>query len=455
MMNIQASTGRRFATIRALPFFFSENFFLLFVVASLVVVPAYPYLSGGIGILFVIDTLMLSLALVDFLLPPHGRAIDVSRPISFPLIVDKSNEITLEVANSTGCDVSLIVQDDVPATCVPDGLPLRAMVKPGSGNRLTYRLVPLERGNGEFGNVTLWTRGRLGLVWKRRECHTSRVVKLYPGLALIEKHALRIRHISREDQIRPLRKRGTGGELDSLREYVAGDDTRQIHWRTSARRGKLVVRTDRMERSQNIFLVLDTGRMMTARALGKTKLDHSLNAALLLAYSALQVGDKVGIMAIGQEIEAFLPPSSSPGQFARILESTYALLPKLDEPRYYRALSGVSGKLKRRSLVVLFTDLIDERSSTGLLRYSLGLLPRHLPLVVALSDSELIAMAERPPESEQDLYRQGVAAEMLRRREVLVAKLSSLGAIVLDVPPENLSAAVLDRYLEIKASRVL
>jgi len=210
-----------------------------------------------------------------------------------------------------------------------------------------------------------------------------------------------------------------------------------------------------VERSQSVFLVLDSGRMMTARVLGKTKLDHALNAALLLAYCALEMGDNVGVMVVGQDVQVLLPPAKGRGQFGRILDATYSQPARLEEPRFYRALSGVSSRLRRRSLIVIFTDLIDERASESLVRYSLGLLPRHLPVVVAMSDKEVATVAEMIPATRQDLYRQGVAAEMLDRRERLLAHLTSIGVIVLDTPPDEISAAVLDRYLEIKTRNLL
>ncbi|MBI5250890.1 MAG: hypothetical protein HY912_15490 [Desulfomonile tiedjei] len=189
--------------------------------------------------------------------------------------------------------------------------------------------------------------------------------------------------------------------------------------------------------------------------MGKTKLDFSIEASLLLAYVALELGDKVGITSVGQEVLSFLPPSKTPGQFGRMLESLYALQPRLEEPRYYLVLSDLSTRLRRRSLVVIFTDLIDERASEGLIRYSLGLLPRHLPLVVAMSDTEVIRIAESVPEEKSDLYRKAVASEMLVRRERLLARLRTAGILVLDTPPDKISTAVLDRYLEIKTRNAL
>jgi uncharacterized protein (DUF58 family) len=313
----------------------------------------------------------------------------------------------------------------------------------------------LERGNGDFGDTHFWFLGPLGLVWKRGESPTASTVKLYPGLALIEKYRMKVWRESSEHLVRALKHKGQGTEFDSLREYVVGDDPRLIDWAASARKAKLIVRQNRIERSQTVFLVLDAGRMMTARVLGKTKFHHALNAALLLAYGALELGDMVGMMVVGQEVLCFLPPSKAANQFGRILDSTYALEPRMEEPRFYRALSDISIKLRRRSLVVVFTDLIDERASEGLKRYSLGLLPRHLPLVVAMSDTEVVRIADKAPDSKQELYQQAVASETLERREKLLARLGSVGVLVLDSAPDRISGSVLDRYLDIKARNLL
>ncbi len=194
---------------------------------------------------------------------------------------------------------------------------------------------------------------------------------------------------------------------------------------------------------------------MTARVLGKTKLDYALNSALLLAYAALELGDKIGAMMIAQDVLCFVPPARTPDQFGRILDSTYALEPRMEEPRFYIALSDLSSKLKRRALIVIFSDLIDERASEGLLRYSLGLLPRHLPVVVAMSDTEVTEVAESVPKEKYDLYRQGVAAEMLERREKALTRLKSAGVPVIDTPPERMSVQVLERYLDIKQRNLL
>lgn len=442
-------------TIRPLPFTFSRRFFLLFAVISGAFVPIYFYLDKGAGIPLVLDAVLILTALLDFFSGPSPKQIVVQRPLPYPLAVDRPNDVALEISNRTGRPVSLTIEDDVPRRSSVELLPLKMVVQPGSGAAQVYRLTPLERGDGEFGNIHYWILGRFGLVWKHGEAEAGATVKCYPGLALIERRRIQVRRAMALDPLRALRKGGEGTEFESLREYAVGDDSRLVHWSTSARSGKLIVRRNRVERSQTVFLVLDAGRMMTARVLGKTKLDHALNAALLLAYSALELGDKVGIMVVGQDVEVFLPPAKTPGRFARILDSTYALKAKMEEPRFYRALSDISTRMKRRALFIIFTDLIDQRASEGLIRYSLGLLPRHLPLVVAMSDTEVVGLADSKPENRQDFYRQGVAAEMLDRREQVLARLSSVGVAVMDIPPETISASVLERYLDIKTRNLL
>ncbi len=436
--------------MRNLPLFFSARFFFLFLAGSLAMVPLYFGLYSGIWVPIVLNVLLLAAAATDYFRAPSPALIALERTLLYPLPVDRSSPITIEVSNRTGRPVPLLIHDDFPENCVSKGLPIETVAFPGRQTSATYRLKPLERGAGEFGNIHFWCKGPLGLVWRKGVSQGCFTAKFYPGLALIQERRMKVWRPAAQEAIRVTDRRGAGTEFDNLRDYVPGDDFRMIHWGTSARRGKMTVRQNRVERSQTIFLVLDAGRMMTARVLGKTKLDHALAAAVLVAYTALGFGDKVGVMVVGQEVAFFLPPASTPGQLGKILDGTYRLQPKMEEPRYHLALSMVAQRLKRRSLVMVFTDLIDERASQGLLRYSLGLLPRHLPLVVAMSDTELVDLADGVPDDPGDLYRQGVAAGILARREQLLAKLSSVGVMILDTRPEEISSATLDRYLDIK-----
>lgn len=441
--------------MRSFPLSLSKRFFVVLAVGSGLLLPLYVYYSPALWIPLCADAFLILAALMDFFIPPSPGEIAVERPISFPLVVGKTNEITLEVSNRTGWSRQLLIRDDFPSGCEAEGHPIKDTVRPGSGTRLKYRLFPLERGNGEFGDVHFWILGRLGLVWKHGVATAGRSAKMYPGLSLIERRRMSLHRPAAHDWVRPIWRRGPGTEFDSLREYVIGDDARLLHWATTARKAKPIVRVNREERSQTVFIALDAGRMMTARVAGRTKLDYGLDAALLMAYSALGMGDRVGVMVVGQDVRAFLAPSGGHGQFGRILEATYAIEPRLEEPRFHLSLPVLSTRLRRRSLVLVFTDLIDERASEGPLRFIKGLVPRHLPLVLTMSDTEVIDLADSLPETQRDLYRQGVAAETLLRREKVLGRLAASGVMVLDSPPQRLSTSAVDKYLEIKTKGLL
>lgn len=441
--------------IRAMPFFFSGRFFVLFGAASALLIPAYFYLQQSLLIPLGVDLLLLLAALIDYRTGPSPTKFTLERYLPYPLTVDSRNNVPIDITNRTGRAVWMRISDDVPPRCEDGDLPIKTLAPPGAGTRVSYHLIPQERGNGTFGNLHFWILGRLGLVWKRGESPAAAIIKFYPGLSLLADRKMMMWRPMAQEAMRAQRRTGVGTEFDCLRNYVRGDDSRLIHWSTSARKGKLIVRQNRLERSQTVFVVLDAGRMMTARVLGKTKMDLGLNAALLVAHSALEMGDKVGIMVVAQDVLCFLPPAKTAGHFGRMLDATYALEPRMEEPRFYLALSTIATRLKRRALVIILTDLIDERASQGLLRYSLGLVPRHLPLVVAMSDTEVVKLADSKPEEQEDLYKQGVAAGMLHRRELLLAKLTAAGVMVLDAQPDQLSISVLDRYLEIKTRSLL
>jgi uncharacterized protein (DUF58 family) len=427
----------------------------LFAVGSAFLILCYFFVPDSILIPLGFNILLICAALVDYLIPPSSRQLEFERPLPHPLVVDKSNEITIYSRNATGRALQVRLYDDAPWECYEEIFPITRLIQPGSAADIKYRLTPKFRGVGEFGNLHFWIEGALGLVWKSGFSWAEAKVKMYPALALIEERRLKLRRSSTDYLIRPISRRGEGSEFDSLREYVLGDDPRLINWSASARRGKPIVRQNRMERSQTVFLVLDAGRMMTARIEGRTKLDYALDAALLLAYGALELGDLVGMTVVGQDVLAFIPPAKGPAHFGKMLDAIYDIQPKMQEPRYYLALSDISSKLKRRSIIIIFTDLIDERASVGLKRCVLGLAPRHLPLVVAMSDTDVKGLAEAIPDDPEDLYKKGVASDLLDRRDRLLAGFASMGVLVMDVPPGQMSGAALDKYLDIKARNAL
>jgi uncharacterized protein (DUF58 family) len=240
-----------------------------------------------------------------------------------------------------------------------------------------------------------------------------------------------------------------------MRDYVRGDELRHISWTATARRGKLTTRQYQIERDQNILIALDAGRLMTARIENETKLDSAVHAALALMSAAARAGDNAGLVVFGRRIKAYLPPGRGRDQMESALEALYPIEPEMIEPSYARAFEFIAANSKRRSLVVLLTDLVDEEGSRELLT-SLGLLrPRHLPLVVTIADRDLKAVVRESPADGRALFTQSVAEEIITYRETALRLVESQGGLALDVTAAALAPALLEKYLQVKERGLL
>jgi uncharacterized protein (DUF58 family) len=194
---------------------------------------------------------------------------------------------------------------------------------------------------------------------------------------------------------------------------------------------------------------------MTSRIEHLSKLDHAINAALAIGYVATSGGDNVGLLVFGRQIVTFLPPQRGQGQLMAMTEALYNVKAQMIEPSYARAFQYLSQNCKKRSLVVILTDLVDRDASAELLAYTAALLPRHLPLIVTIGDNDLRALVMKEPVVVADVYRQSVAEELLQQREEALGRITELGGLALDVPAGQLSFQVVNKYLEVKERGLL
>jgi len=295
-------------------------------------------------------------------------------------------------------------------------------------------------------------RSRLGLFWRQHAYATQQPIKVYPNLHDLRRYDLVVRRgLLLEAGTRAARRFGPGTEFERLREYVPDDEFRRINWKATARRGIPIAAEYETERSQNVLVVLDAGRLMAAVAKGLTKLDHSLNAGLLLAYAAGLRGDRVGLLAYADRVSAYLPPRRGRRAFLSIMDHLYRLEPQLTESDHARAFAYLGAQNLSRSLLVLFTDLADPDPSKSLIAHLARASKRHLPALVTISDPALVGPAEREARDAQELYEKAVAQRMLEERRQVMATLSHRGVITLDLPADRLSAQVVATYLELKA----
>ena len=321
---------------------------------------------------------------------------------------------------------------------------------------LVYGLKPPKRGRFEFGQTAVRFLSRWKLTWRQTNVGEPTAVKVYPNLRRAREAELKA--LGARSLVAAHRKtswRGEGREFESLREYVRGDELRHISWSATARRGKLTTRQYQIERDQTILIALDAGRLMTARIEQETKLDSAVHAALALMSAAARGGDNAGLMVFGRRIQKYLPPNRGREHMDAALEALHAVEPEMIEPSYARALEFVAANSKRRSLVVLLTDLVDEEGSRELLTSLKLLRPRHLPLVVTIADRDLKAVVRDAPETGQELFTQSVAEEIMHLREAALRLVESQGGLALDVTAAALAPALLEKYIQVKERGLL
>jgi uncharacterized protein (DUF58 family) len=395
------------------------------------------WLSRGIIYLTVLyDVGLIVAAAVDYLVSEKSSAFRCEREMEERFAMGAENEVTIRIANRARRKVTFIVKDEYPAEMeLMTPREAQLTVPAGRSRVWRYSLLPTARGKYGFGNTVMRFRTRLGLLWHQLTYQTANEVKVYPDIREARKHEIYAHRNRRpEPGLRRMRVRGQGREFESLREFVIGDEIRHISWAATARRGKLITRQYTIERSQNIVVLLDTGRLMTARIGRLTKLDHAVNATLSIGYVAAAGGDNVGLVAFSRRVVSYLPPRRGHDQINRLMEALYSLEPQMIEPSYKRAFNFFSANCHRRSLVVILTDLVDRDASAELLAHTSQLVPRHLPLIITIGDTDLRELVRTEPALPADVFRQAVAEEILRQREEALTRIRHAGGLALDFP---------------------
>jgi uncharacterized protein (DUF58 family) len=439
-----------------LSFVFSTRFFLL-LTAGLALLSVGWISRGALYVTLIYDFALIVAALTDRLNAEKAEAFRVERIMEERFAMGAENQVTIRIANRSRRNVTFIVKDEYPPQMeLITPREARLTIPVGRSRSWSYALLPTARGKYNFGNTAIRFRAPMGLLWRQITYPTTTDVKVYPDIREARKHEIYAHRNRRpEPGFRRMRIRGQGREFESLREFVIGDEIRHISWAATARRGKVITRQYTIERSQNIVVLLDTGRLMTARIGKLSKLDHAVNATLSIAYVAAAGGDNAGLVAFARRVVSYLPPRRGRDQINRLMEALYSLEPQMIEPSYKRAFDFFGANCKKRSLVVILTDLVDRDASADLLAHTSQLIPRHLPLIITIGDTDLRELVRAKPATSSDVYRQAVAEEILRQREEALMRIRHAGGLALDVPAGRLSVELVNQYLAVKERGLL
>lgn len=423
--------------------------FLIFTVAILIIIGTAwsVFIFAGI----ICGALLVALVVVDWFTTPL-KMLSITRHMEPRLSIDAENIIRLDVHNRSNKKLILLIRDTPPASFVTPKRILSLAIEAGSRTSITYTVTPLRRGDYSFGEITVRGLGPLWLVRRQRTIQLSKVARVYPNLLAIKKYGLLTRrNLIQSYGLYRSRRLGTGTDFERLREYEPDDDYRRIDWNATARYHKPITRQYQLERSQNIFIMLDIGRSMGASIGSLLKLDYAINSALMLSYVGALHGDHVGMLTFTDQVETFISPKSGQRQFHKLLDTLYKVDFQMIEPDYRRACAVLEAKNRKRSLVVLFTDLQNHDTSKMLISGLYSLIPQHLPLCVLINDPQIIQISETIPHDSQMLYENMVAQKLRDERELLTATLAKKGIMTLDVPANQLTDSVINKYLDIKA----
>ena len=379
-------------------------------------------------------------------------AVEVTRQEIQRLSVGRDNPIELKVKSDRQAIARL--RDAYPKQFTVDTDILEVNLPPNSTEELRYIIHPDIRGEYEWGDIQVRQLGKLGLAWRDWKISAKQKVTIYPDLIGLRELSIRLT-IENSGAMRQARRLGNGTEFAELREYRTGEDIRLIDWKATARRDRPVVRVLEPEQEQTLFILLDRGRLMTARVDGLKRFDWGLNATLSLALAGLSRGDKVGVTVFDRDVTTWIPPERGINHLSKLVDRLTPIQPVLLEPDYLGAVTKVITQQTRRALVVVVTDLVDVTASTELLSAMIRLTPRYLPFCVTLNDPTVDRVAHSPTDNIRDTYARATALDLLAQRQVAFAKLRQRGVLVLDAPCDRVSEELVDRYLQLKARNLL
>ena len=410
--------------------------------------------------LFVVGKVLLALFLLILLtetaLLYWRRGIQARRSCSDRFSNGDDNVVRIHIDNSFPYKVKVEVIDEIPFVFQRRDICFKATVNAKDSTTIEYRLKPKERGVYGFGNIRTFATVGLGMVSRRFTTKAKRDVKVYPSYLMLRQYELlAMSNNLQELGIKKIRRVGHNTDFEQIKEYVQGDDYRTIIWKASARRHALMVNVYQDERSQNIYNVIDRGRVMQQAFDGMTLFDYAINASLVLSYVAIRKDDKAGLITFDERFETFVPASKQSGQMETLMDSLYGQKTSFGETDYFSLCVHVDKHINRRSLLVLYTNFSDMVSMRRQMSYLQQLARKHVVLVVFFLDREQQDFIDSPAMDVEDYYRHVIAEKFSYEKRLIVSTLRQNGIYSLLTTPDQLSVNIINKYLELKARQII
>jgi len=439
------------------PLFFAKRFYRFFIALICLFVVAYllPFLFVAVKLLL---AFFIIVVFFDYLLLYSRKTIlHATRTTAARFNNGEDNPVNIQLTSLVNHPVKVNLIDEIPLEFPGMNFQAAMRLEPGESMYYTYQIRPVVRGEYRFFDINCFVRSQLGFVIRRVQVHTEHTVKVYPSLKDIRKYELQVHSDNLTDAgSRKMRKIGHSLEFEQIQDYVTGDDIRSINWKATARKGgQLMVNRFTDERSQQVYCILDKGRVMKMPFDGMTLLDYAINATLILSRVALLKQDKAGLITFSEEIGQFIPADRKTGQMSHILDALYNANTRFLETDFEKLYALLKTKVPQRSLIVLFTNFESMSGMQRQLPYIRRIARNHMLLLVFFENTGLSVLTETSSHDIQSLYIRTIAEKFINEKKQIVKELQQHGILSILCKPANLTVDTVNKYLEMKARQIV
>ena len=405
---------------------------------------------------YLLFILIVFFALDILILFSSKNGVEAERTTPEKLSNGDENSIVINIKNFYTFSISVKVIDEIPFQFQVRNFEMKRKIKNASQDEFQYQLRPTERGEYFFGNLNVYVSSPLRLISKRYKFNKDQMVPTYPSYIQLRKYDL-IAFSNNLFQygVKKIRRIGHTMEFEQIKEYVPGDDIRTLNWKATAKKNSLMVNQYQDEKSQNIYMVIDKGRVMKMPFNGMSLLDYAINATLVLSNVILKKQDKAGMFSFSKKVENRVVAEKRTSQMQKILESLYNIKTNFFESDYSRLYVDIKKNINQRSLIILYTNFETMDGLHRQLPYLKGIAKSHLLVVVFFQNTELYQITNKKSDTIQEVYDKVIAEKFIFEKKLIVTELKKYGIHSVLTQPENLTLDTINKYLEIKARGIL
>lgn len=424
--------------------------FVVGIVVLFVFAFVFPWLLGIAQLCFMI--LILLLLADGIILFMAKKGIFCRRDVPERLSNGDENPISIFIENHYSFSILLEIIDEIPFQFQKRDLLFHTSLKSAEQQIIEYQLRPTKRGEYSFGSVNVYVKSPIRLLQRRFQFSQDKMVAVYPSFLQMRAYELMaISNRLTELGIKKIRRIGQSQEFEQIRQYVQGDDVRSINWKATARRNDLMVNAYQEEKSQNVYCLIDKGRVMQMPFDGLSLLDYAINATLILSNIAINKQDKAGVITFSDRIGQVLTADKKAGQMTKILDLLYKQKTRYMETDYEALYIHAKTHIRQRSLLLLYTNFETVTSMRRQLPYFRKLAKDHLLMVVFFENTELKTLLDKPAETTEEIYHKTIAEKYFYEKQQIVRELAQYGIQALLTAPQNLTVNTVNKYLELKS----